>query len=128
MIKGDSVSHTLNKTTKYAQRADQLGFNRFWLAEHHNMPGIICAATSILVGHIAGKTQRIRVGSGGIILPNHSPLVVAEQFGTLESLYPGRIDLGLGRAPGSDPVTSRALNNDMSRAENFPGEVTELQT
>ena len=128
MIKGDSVTNTLHKSTKYAKRADELGFNRFWLAEHHNMPGIICAATSILVGHIAGNTKKIRVGSGGIMLPNHSPLVVAEQFGTLESLYPGRIDLGLGRAPGSDPVTSRALNNDMSRAENFPGEVTELQT
>ena len=109
MIKGDSVTNTLHKSTKYAQRADELGFNRFWLAEHHNMPGIICAATSILVGHIAGNTKKIRVGSGGIMLPNHSPLVVAEQFGTLESLYPGRIDLGLGRAPGSDPVTSRCL-------------------
>ncbi|WP_372763216.1 LLM class flavin-dependent oxidoreductase [Pseudoalteromonas sp.] len=128
MRQGDTVSETLHKTTKYAQRADELGFNRFWLAEHHNMPGIICAATSILVGHIAGKTQNIRVGSGGIMLPNHSPLVVAEQFGTLESLYPGRIDLGLGRAPGSDPTTSRALNSDMSRAENFPAEVSELQT
>lgn len=128
MPKGATVSETLHKSTKYAQRADELGFNRFWLAEHHNMPGIICAATSILVGHIASKTDRIRVGSGGIMLPNHSPLVVAEQFGTLESLYPGRIDLGLGRAPGSDPITSRALNSDMSRAERFPQEVTELQT
>ena len=127
MAKGSSVSATLHKSTQYAQQADQLGFNRFWLAEHHNMPGIICAATSILVGHIAGKTERIRVGSGGIMLPNHATLVVAEQFGTLESLYPGRIDLGLGRAPGSDSVTSRALNSDMRRAENFPGEVSELQ-
>ncbi|MBH0055927.1 LLM class flavin-dependent oxidoreductase [Pseudoalteromonas sp. SWXJZ94C] len=128
MPQGATVSETLHKTTKYAQRADELGFNRFWLAEHHNMPGIICAATSILVGHIAGNTNNIRVGSGGIMLPNHSPLVVAEQFGTLESLYPGRIDLGLGRAPGSDQVTSRALNSDMSRAERFPQEVSELQT
>ncbi|GAA60679.1 hypothetical protein P20652_2545 [Pseudoalteromonas sp. BSi20652] len=128
MPQGETVSDTLHKTTKYAQRADELGFNRFWLAEHHNMPGIICAATSILVGHIAGNTKNIRVGSGGIMLPNHSPLVVAEQFGTLESLYPGRIDLGLGRAPGSDQVTSRALNSDMSRAERFPQEVSELQT
>ena len=128
MPKGATVSDTLNKSTAYAQKADQLGFNRFWLAEHHNMPGIVCAATSILVGHIAGNTKKIRVGSGGIMLPNHAPLVVAEQFGTLESLYPGRIDLGLGRAPGSDPVTSRALNNDISRAENFPNEVNELQT
>lgn len=128
MPKGATVSDTLNKSTAYAQKAEELGFNRFWLAEHHNMPGIVCAATSILVGHIAGNTKKIRVGSGGIMLPNHAPLVVAEQFGTLESLYPGRIDLGLGRAPGSDPVTSRALNNDISRAENFPNEVSELQT
>jgi len=128
MPKGATVSDTLNESTAYAQKAEELGFNRFWLAEHHNMPGIVCAATSILVGHIAGNTKKIRVGSGGIMLPNHAPLVVAEQFGTLESLYPGRIDLGLGRAPGSDPVTSRALNNDISRAENFPNEVSELQT
>lgn len=127
MPQGATVSDTLEKSTQYAQKADQLGFNRFWLAEHHNMPGIVCAATSILIGHIAGKTERIRVGSGGVMLPNHSTLVVAEQFGTLESLYPGRIDLGLGRAPGSDPVTSRALNSDLDRADNFPGEVSELQ-
>jgi len=127
MKKGSNASETLTKTVKYAQKADQLGFNRFWLAEHHNMPGIICSATSILVGHIAGKTERIRVGSGGIMLPNHSTLVVAEQFGTLESLYPDRIDLGLGRAPGSDSITSQALNSDMRRAENFPNEVSELQ-
>lgn len=127
MSQEDTVSETLEKSTQYAQKADQLGFNRFWLAEHHNMPGIVCAATSILIGHIAGKTKRLRVGSGGIMLPNHSTLVVAEQFGTLESLYPGRIDLGLGRAPGSDSVTSRALNNDIHRADNFPAEVSELQ-
>jgi len=127
MKEGESVSEALKKTTQYAQKADQLGFKRFWLAEHHNMPGICCAATSILIGHIAGKTKNIRVGSGGIMLPNHSTLVIAEQFGTLESLYPGRIDLGLGRAPGSDSVTSRALNKDQSRADNFPGEVSELQ-
>lgn len=127
MAEDSTISDTLVKTTQYAQKADQLGFNRFWLAEHHNMPGIICAATSILIGHIAGKTQKIRVGSGGIMLPNHSTLVVAEQFGTLDSLYPGRIDLGLGRAPGSDSVTSRALNNDPQRADNFPAEVSQLQ-
>lgn len=127
MIKGESISSTLQKTTEYAQKADQLGINRFWLAEHHNMPGIICSATSLLIGHIAGKTHNIKVGSGGIMLPNHSTLVVAEQFGTLESLYPGRIDLGLGRAPGSDSATSRALNSDPRRAENFPQEVSELQ-
>ncbi|WP_413692928.1 LLM class flavin-dependent oxidoreductase [Psychromonas sp. KJ10-2] len=122
-----SVSQTLSNTTQYAQKADQLGYHRFWLAEHHNMPGIVCAATSILIGHIAGKTKRIRVGSGGIMLPNHSTLVVAEQFGTLESLYPSRIDLGLGRAPGSDNMTSQALNSDPQRAQRFPEEVSELQ-
>ncbi len=127
MQQSATVADTLTKSTQYAQKADELGFNRFWLAEHHNMEGIVCAATSILIGHIAGKTKRIRVGSGGIMLPNHSTLVVAEQFGTLESLYPNRIDLGLGRAPGSDQVTSHALNSDMRRAERFPEEVSELQ-
>lgn len=127
MQQAATVSETLNRSTQYAQKADELGFNRFWLAEHHNMEGIVCAATSILIGHIAGQTKRIRVGSGGIMLPNHSTLVVAEQFGTLESLYPNRIDLGLGRAPGSDQVTSHALNSDMRRAERFPEEVSELQ-
>ncbi|WP_435234786.1 LLM class flavin-dependent oxidoreductase [Psychromonas sp. PT13] len=127
MTKGSTVSETLQKTTRYAQKADQLGFNRFWLAEHHNMPGIVCAATSILIGQVAANTTRIRIGSGGVMLPNHSTLVVAEQFGTLESLYPGRIDLGLGRAPGSDQLTSQALNADIQRADNFPSEVSELQ-
>ncbi|MGO2365928.1 MAG: LLM class flavin-dependent oxidoreductase [Pseudoalteromonas sp.] len=124
----ESVSQTLANTVAYAQKADELGFNRFWMAEHHNMPGIVCAATSVLIGHIAGKTRNIRVGAGGVMLPNHPPLIVAEQFGTLESLYPGRIDLGLGRAPGSDHITSRALRRDERRAENFAEEVTELQT
>jgi len=128
MRKDASITEALQGSLHYAQAADRLGFNRFWLAEHHNMPGIICSATSILIGYIAGGTQRIRVGAGGIMLPNHAPLVVAEQFGTLASLYPGRIDLGLGRAPGSDPVTSRALNRDDSRAEHFPEEVSELQS
>jgi len=127
MAKGSTVSETLQKTTRYAQKAEQLGFNRFWLAEHHNMPGIVCAATSILIGQVAANTSRIRVGSGGVMLPNHSTLVVAEQFGTLENLYPGRIDLGLGRAPGSDQLTSQALNADIQRADNFPSEVSELQ-
>ena len=127
MKEGDSVSNTLAASLTYAQHADKLGFERFWMAEHHNMPGIVCAATSILIGYIASQTQRIRVGSGGVMLPNHPPLVVAEQFGTLESLYPGRIDLGLGRAPGSDPITSRALRRDNARAENFAEEVAELQ-
>ena len=128
MREDSTVAETLQSSLRYAQQADRLGYNRFWLAEHHNMPGIICSATSILIGYIAGGTQRIRVGAGGIMLPNHAPLVVAEQFGTLASLYPGRIDLGLGRAPGSDQVTSRALNRDDSRAEHFPEEVSELQS
>jgi len=128
MKETETVSQTLANSVAYAQKADELGFNRFWMAEHHNMLGIVCAATSVLIGHIAGKTENIRVGAGGVMLPNHPPLIVAEQFGTLESLYPGRIDLGLGRAPGSDHITSRALRRDEQRAENFADEVTELQT
>ncbi|PAY01022.1 LLM class flavin-dependent oxidoreductase [Pseudoalteromonas sp. HM-SA03] len=128
MTEQDTVSQTLANTVTYAQKADELGFKRFWMAEHHNMRGIVCAATSVLIGHIAGHTRNIRVGAGGVMLPNHPPLVVAEQFGTLENLYPGRIDLGLGRAPGSDPITSRALRRDDRRAEQFDDEVAELQT
>ncbi|KJY89292.1 LLM class flavin-dependent oxidoreductase [Pseudoalteromonas piscicida] len=128
MKEQDTVSQTLANSVAYAQKADELGFKRFWMAEHHNMRGIVCAATSVLIGHIAGHTHNIRVGAGGVMLPNHPPLVVAEQFGTLESLYPGRIDLGLGRAPGSDPITSRALRRDDRRAEQFDDEVAELQT
>ncbi|WP_010603778.1 LLM class flavin-dependent oxidoreductase [Pseudoalteromonas maricaloris] len=127
MKEQDTVSQTLANSVAYAQKADELGFKRFWMAEHHNMRGIVCAATSVLIGHIAGHTHNIRVGAGGVMLPNHPPLVVAEQFGTLESLYPGRIDLGLGRAPGSDPITSRALRRDERRAEQFDDEVAELQ-
>lgn len=119
----DTFHHALS----YAQAADSLGFKRFWLAEHHNMQGIASSATAVLIGHIAGNTQQIRVGSGGIMLPNHSPLVVAEQFGTLASLYGDRIDLGLGRAPGTDPVTSRALKRDEHAAENFAQEVQVIQ-
>ncbi|MGB1949282.1 MAG: LLM class flavin-dependent oxidoreductase [Marinobacter sp.] len=125
---GDSVGTTLANSVAYAQHAEKLGFNRFWLAEHHNMEGISSSATSVLIGHIAGKTARLRVGSGGVMLPNHPPLVIAEQFGTLESLYPGRIDLGLGRAPGTDPITSRALRRDGLGAEQFPDDVARLQT
>lgn len=124
---GDSVSQTLTNSVAYARHAESLDFNRFWLAEHHNMEGISSAATSVLIGHIAGKTERIRVGSGGVMLPNHPPLVIAEQFGTLECLYPGRIDLGLGRAPGTDPITSRALRRDGIGAEQFPHDVEQLQ-
>lgn len=124
---GDSVATTLSNSVAYAQHAERLGFNRFWLAEHHNMEGISSSATSVLIGHIAGQTGRIRVGSGGVMLPNHPPLVIAEQFGTLASLYPDRIDLGLGRAPGTDPVTARALRRDGLGAEQFPEDVAQLQ-
>lgn len=125
---GDSVGTTLANSVAYAQHAEKLGFKRFWLAEHHNMEGISSSATSVLVGHIAGKTESIRVGSGGVMLPNHPPLVIAEQFGTLACLYPDRIDLGLGRAPGTDPITSRALRRDGLGAEQFPEDVARLQT
>jgi luciferase family oxidoreductase group 1 len=119
----DCHSHTLD----LAQHAERWSYTRFWLAEHHNMVGIASAATSVVIGYVAGGTRSIRVGSGGIMLPNHSPLVVAEQFGTLESLYPGRIDLGLGRAPGTDQRTLRALRRDHASAESFPQDVLELQ-
>jgi luciferase family oxidoreductase group 1 len=126
---GGTVAQALQIALQTAQHAERLGFSRYWLAEHHNMPGIASSATAVLVGHIAGGTERIRVGSGGIMLPNHAPLVVAEAFGTLAELYPGRIDLGLGRAPGTDQATMRALRR--SRVENeddFPRDVAELQT
>ena len=122
---GGSVAEAFRNSVDLAQHAERLGFTRFWIAEHHNMPGIASAATSILIGHVAGHTSTIRVGSGGVMLPNHAPLVIAEQFGTLESLYPGRIDLGLGRAPGSDEVAARALRYDTAE-ENFPRQVAEL--
>ena len=121
---GGTIGETLQNSLCYAQAAEKLGFNRFWLAEHHNMEGIASSATAVL---IAGGTKTLRVGSGGIMLPNHPPLVIAEQFGTLASLYPGRIDLGLGRAPGTDPVTSRALRRDNLAADQFPTEVNLLQ-
>jgi luciferase family oxidoreductase group 1 len=126
--KGASAAVALRNTLDLAQHAESLGYQRYWLAEHHNMPGIASAATAIVIGHVAGGTKTIRVGSGGIMLPNHSPLVIAEQFGTLASLYPGRIDLGLGRAPGTDMMTARALRRDMEdSAEQFPQDVQELQ-
>lgn len=124
---GSTISETLADSLCYAQAAEKLGFNRFWLAEHHNMEGIASSATAVLIGHIAGGTKTIRVGSGGIMLPNHPPLVIAEQFGTLACLYPDRIDLGLGRAPGTDPITSRALRRDNIAADQFPAEVSLLQ-
>jgi luciferase family oxidoreductase group 1 len=121
----DAFRHSLD----LAQHAEACGFKRFWLAEHHNMPGIASAATAVVIGHIAGGTKTIRVGSGGVMLPNHAPLVIAEQFGTLASLYPDRIDLGLGRAPGTDQTTARALRRDQLQesAERFPEDVQELQ-
>jgi luciferase family oxidoreductase group 1 len=124
---GSSIAQSFSNTLNLAQHVEALDFKRFWLAEHHGMPGIASAATSILMGHVAGGTKSIRVGAGGIMLPNHSPLVIAEQFGTLASLYPGRIDLGLGRAPGSDQATARALRRNLnSDADEFPRDVVEL--
>ena len=125
---GGSVAEALAISLRTARHAEQLGFTRYWLAEHHNMPGIASSATAVLVGYIAGGTSRIRVGSGGVMLPNHAPLVVAEAFGTLAELHPGRIDLGLGRAPGTDRLTMRALRRDrVETEEDFPREVAELQ-
>ena len=123
---GGTVAQALQIALRTAQHAEKLGFARYWLAEHHNMPGIASAATAVLIGHIAGGTQRIRVGAGGIMLPNHAPLQVAEQFGTLACLHPGRIDLGLGRAPGTDQATARALRRYFDSAEAFPDDVAEL--
>lgn len=126
---GSTAADSFRNTLDLARHAEEWGFQRFWLAEHHGMPGIASAATAVLIGHVAGGTSRIRVGAGGIMLPNHSPLVIAEQFGTLESLYPGRIDLGLGRAPGSDQATARALRRNLfSDADQFPQDVRELLT
>ncbi|WP_099865396.1 LLM class flavin-dependent oxidoreductase [Pararhizobium haloflavum] len=127
VAEGQTPSDALAASARLAQRAETLGYKRFWLAEHHNMPGIASAATSVVIGHVAGATKTIRVGSGGVMLPNHAPLVIAEQFGTLDALYPGRIDLGLGRAPGTDMLTARALRRDLqASAENFPNDVVEL--
>src|SRR5215207_8491742 len=125
---GATPAEALRRTLDLAQHAEQWGFHRYWVAEHHNMVGIASAATAVVIGHVAGGTKTIRVGSGGIMLPNHSPLVIAEQFGTLASLFPDRIDLGLGRAPGTDMLTARALRRDLqSSSENFPQDVLELQ-
>jgi luciferase family oxidoreductase group 1 len=125
---GETSREALRDTRELAQHAERWGYRRFWLAEHHNMPGIASAATAVALGYVAEGTSTIRVGSGGVMLPNHAPLVVAEQFGTLESLYPGRIDLGLGRAPGTDGLTARALRRDMvGSADTFPQDVQELQ-
>ncbi|RIV23919.1 LLM class flavin-dependent oxidoreductase [Fibrisoma montanum] len=126
IVAGTTATQALRNSLDLAQHAEQWGYNRYWLAEHHNMPGIASAATSVGIGYVAGGTNTIRVGSGGIMLPNHAPLLIAEQFGTLESLYPGRIDLGVGRAPGSDQATARALRRDPMSADSFPQDVVEL--
>lgn len=124
---GHSTADAIRESVAVARHVEQLGFERFWLAEHHNIEGIASSATAVLIGHIAGHTQRIRIGSGGIMLPNHPPLVVAEQFGTLATMYPDRIDLGLGRAPGTDQTTMRALHRRPEDAEDFPQQVQQLQ-
>ena len=128
IVIGNTATDAFRNTLALAQTAEKLGYQRFWLAEHHNNPGIASAATAVVIAHVAGGTSTIRVGSGGVMLPNHSPLVIAEQFGTLASLYPGRIDLGLGRAPGTDQATARALRRDnQNNADTFPQDVQELQ-
>ena len=127
VILGETPREALRKSLDLAQHAEAFGYKRYWVAEHHNMTAIASAATSVVIGYLAGGTSSIRVGSGGIMLPNHSPLVIAEQFGTLESLYPGRIDLGLGRAPGTDSRTLRALRRDPMREHTFPQDILELQ-
>ena len=127
IVEGGDAREAFAHTLDLARHAERWGYERYWLAEHHNMPGIASAATAVVIGYVAGGTSTIRVGSGGVMLPNHSPLVVAEQFGTLESLYPGRIDLGLGRAPGTDPVTTRAIRGHSARnGESFPDDVAQL--
>jgi luciferase family oxidoreductase group 1 len=126
VARGSTPAEALRRSLDLAQHAERWGYRRYWLAEHHNMTGIASAATSVVIAHVASGTSTIRVGSGGIMLPNHSPLVIAEQFGTLESLFPGRIDLALGRAPGTDPLTSRALRR--GNADTFPQDVMELQS
>ena len=128
VLDGYTAADTFKTSLKIAQQADELGYKRYWFAEHHNMAGVASSSPPVLIGFIAGSTKNIRVGSGGVMLPNHSPLIVAEQFGTLASLYPGRIDLGLGRAPGTDQVTAMAIRGEnFNAAHNFPGDVAKLQ-
>jgi luciferase family oxidoreductase group 1 len=123
---GKTAAHALAASADLARHAEGWGYHRFWLAEHHNMPGVASAATAVVIGHVAAATRSIRVGAGGIMLPNHAPLVIAEQFGTLATLFPGRIDLGLGRAPGSDMATARALRRHMAPEDSFPQDVMDL--
>lgn len=125
---GSNAAEAISNSVKAAVKAEELGYNRIWIAEHHNFPSIASAATSVVIGHLAGHTKTIRIGAGGIMLPNHAPLVIAEQFGTLATLYPGRIDLGVGRAPGTDQLTVRALRRDPRNSDNFPEDVVELLT
>ena len=128
VVEGKTPADAFANTKDLAQHAERWGYQRYWVAEHHNMVGIASAATSVVIGFIAAHTSKIRVGAGGIMLLNHSPLLIAEQFGTLESLYPGRIDLGLGRAPGTDRATSQAMRRDMMASDHFPDDVLELQS
>ena len=129
MRAGEPAGSAIARSVNLAQHVEQWGYKRYWLAEHHSIPGLACSATPVLIGHVAAATKTIRVGSGGVMLPNHAPLVVAEQFGTLEALYPGRIDLGLGRAPGGSFQTMRALRRDLQQSgEDFPALLAELQT
>jgi len=127
VVEGSTPADAFKNSLDLAQHAEKWGYHRYWFAEHHNMPAVASSATSVVIGHIASGTKTIRVGSGGIMLPNHAPLVIAEQFGTLESLHPGRIDLGLGRAPGSDMSTTRALRRDLRSHEDFPAQLEELR-
>ena len=127
IVEGSDAAAAFRNTLDLARHAERWGYERYWLAEHHNMPGIASAATAVVIGHVAGGTSTIRVGAGGIMLPNHSPLVIAEQFGTLDALFPGRIDLGVGRAPGTDQTTADALRRgDLEAADHFPQDVMEL--
>jgi luciferase family oxidoreductase group 1 len=127
VTEGSTPREALARSLELVQHAERLGYHRYWVAEHHNMPGIASAATAVVIGHLAQGTSRIRIGAGGIMLPNHAPIVIAEQFGTLAELFPGRIELGLGRAPGSDQLTAQALRRSEARVNDFPGEVQELQ-
>src|SRR5918992_568938 len=127
IVEGETAADALRKSLDLARHAERLGYTRYWVAEHHNMKGIASAATSVVIGHLAAGTATIRFGAGGILLPNHAPLVIAEQFGTLEALHPGRIDLALGRAPGTDAHTARALRRDGSNPDQFPQDVLKLQ-
>jgi len=129
MRPGERAGSAIARSVELAQHVEQLGYRRYWLAEHHSIAGLACSATAVLIGHVAAATRTIRVGSGGVMLPNHAPLVVAEQFGTLEAIYPGRIDLGLGRAPGGDFATMRALRRDLNQSgDDFPALLEELRT